>query len=145
MWRARWVRRAESGASVVELLIAVAVMGLIASVMIIALQPTDRQRLRGLASQIVLFIEEARLSAARTGGTVVLSFDREAHAYEAGGRTFHLPNGVEVGRTGGLPNNGRLMLRPSGESAGAEIPLALGSDRVDIRLDWLTGRLEVQP
>lgn len=137
-------RSGEDGVSVVELLVAVAIVGLVGTVMVMATGPSDRQRVRSAATALVVFLEEARLSAARSGTSVALTYREDEQAFLANGKRLDLARGVETSEGAGLPRDRALLLRPSGESRGAEIPLAVGDAHLVVRLDWLTGRLEVR-
>lgn len=132
----------QAGVSVVEMLVAVTLLGLLGSMLVVGFAPSETQRLRAAASGLVVFLEETRLRAARSGRPIAVVYDPSDRRYLADGRELVLPRGVDAGPRGGLPDG--VVVRPSGESAGASIVLALGVARTEVRLDWLTGRVELR-
>ncbi|MEO0819783.1 MAG: hypothetical protein AAF074_05060 [Pseudomonadota bacterium] len=123
-----------------ELIVAVAVIGLVGTLVLVGTRPSDTALLRNAAGRLAIFFEETRLEAALRGYSIALRYSDDTRTFYAGPRRFTLPAGVEA-ETGEPPL--AISLRPSGESGGALVRLSRGGARMAVRLDWLSGAVQV--
>ncbi|MEM7497496.1 MAG: prepilin-type N-terminal cleavage/methylation domain-containing protein [Pseudomonadota bacterium] len=140
--RARRRPRGEAGFSIIEMTVAVAVVGLLGTAVLLGTRPSDTLQLRNTAGRLALFIEETQLDAARRGHGIALRYSPAAHAFHAGPRVFALPEAVTVDRGNATPL--AVDMRPSGESGGALIRLVQGEAATTLKLDWLTGAVRLK-
>lgn len=135
-----------NGFSLVELMVALFVLGLLASVAVLAL-PGDRQALRREATRFALRAGAARDAAITGGAPVAVIVDPAGYRFErrAGAAWAPLPDTVfaderwgrgTVVRTGSARGEGRrVVFDEVGLAAGdAAVDLARGAEQVRVRL-----------
>ncbi len=123
-----------------EVVIAVAVVAGLGAAIALGAAPSERARLRAAAAELARVLEEARWRAAETGAPVALVYEPAARRVVGPAGVFALPEGLGLG-----PEPIRVAIRPSGASEGAVFVLAGETARATVRLDWLTGRVSVEP
>lgn len=138
--RCRRRRTGQKGFATVEVLVAVAVIVIVGTLGFLTFGNRDTARLRSEAADVALFLQQARLRAAESGQPVAVAFDDRSGALTSGTRSYVLDGGVR-----GSAAPARLRIAPSGENDGLILTLAAGDARTRVRLDWLTGRVEVGP
>ena len=142
IFRAKGPRRrsGQKGFATVEVLVAVAVLVIVGTLGVLTLGNRDSAVLRSEAADVALFLQQARLRAAESGQPVAVVFDDRTNTLISDGRSH-----VLAPRVSGAAVPARLRISPSGENDGMTLTLAAGEVRTRVRLDWLTGRVEVGP
>ncbi len=123
-----------------EVIIAVAVVAGLGTALAIGAAPSEGVRLRSAAAGLARVVEEARWRAAETGRPAALAYDPATRRVLGPYDAFELPRGITLG-----PEPIRVEIRPSGASEGAVFVLAGDQAQARVRLDWLTGRVTVEP
>ena len=103
---------------------------------------------RAAASAIAGTLRLARTRAIAEGRPVVVAFSPATHRVQAEGSPAQaLPPavGVAVVSLAGTAAAGNPSIRfaPDGSSTGGRVQLADGDRRVDVGVDWLTGRVRI--
>lgn len=138
------------GFTLFELLVVMLILALVAVATAPALTGTlSSTRERTAAHDLATTLRQTRGAAIAGNRDLALAIDTEAHTYAVDGeRVRQLPDSVtvslfaaqteQVGRTAG-----RIRFFPDGSSTGGEVTLATASRRYVVRVDWLTGRVDV--
>lgn len=137
--RIRAGRGGAKGFATVEVLVAVAVVVLIGTLSIVSFGGTDRARLNAEAAEVGLFLQEARMRALEGGRPIEIILSAKDGLLVAGPARHVFGRGITV-----MPEEARLVLRPSGENQGLDLTLARNDAVARIRVDWLTGKVEVR-
>jgi len=136
------------GFTLLEMIIVLAILGL--AVAIVALRgPVRPHRLeeRGIVAAVSEALRGARGRAIAENRPVLVAVDGERHGIAVeGGPTIEVPAGLDleaaVGAGGGLEKQlVGFRFSPDGSSTGARILIADGDRRIEISVDWLTGRV----
>ena len=147
MSRAGDIRR---GFTLVELLVVLAVLGLALTLVV----PIGRNAwpvvaARSGAETIAAALREARSDAIARNREAVLIVDLDAHALRLNGgppvsldRDFGLAlaTGSEEVLGAGV---GQIRFYPDGTSTGGRVTVALEKKRLDVVVDWMTGRVRI--
>ena len=145
-----WRNKNQAGFTLIEMIVVLAVMGLIAG-MVIAKGPmkshtlTQRAAVQALASGL----REARSRAVATNRPIEFAVDIEHKAFRIGDSTpTRLPPEFAmsmVSAAGQRINDTTAAIRfdPDGSSTGGRIELATESRHFRIGVDWLTGKVSV--
>jgi general secretion pathway protein H len=136
------------GFSLIELLVALAVMGF-ALVLIVGYKaPWSRGLgLEGTATELASGLRLARSQAIAENRPVAFALDLAGHRYRIGAASPRsLPATLSVGllTIDGEKRNptlGDIRFNPDGSSTGGRITLADGKRRMAVSVDWLTGRV----
>jgi general secretion pathway protein H len=143
----------ERGFTLIEMLCVLAIVGLLAAVILPEIpRATSRTRLEGFALETAALLKEDRNAALRRQIQVTTQVDAAARSIRSGvsGRTVKLPGDVTMDaklaarcldRTAGRS----IDFFPSGMSCGGTIALARPGTSLEIRVNWLTGGVEIVP
>jgi general secretion pathway protein H len=150
--RAEDIRNAR-GFALIEILCVLAIIGLLASIILPAVpRTTTRARLESYAVETAALLKADRNAALRRQTRVATQVDTEARAIRSGvtGRTIRLPGDVVVQATLAARCADRATGRsidffPSGMSCGGTIALARPGMGYEVRVNWLTGGVEIVP
>lgn len=131
--------RAESGFTLLEMLIVLAIMGALGA-MLVARGPSHSARLelRGAARELAAGLREAHMRALYSDKTQIFSIDPALQNYGVVGTVPHaLP------KIGFLPvTPSRFVFYPDGSAAGPVLTLVSGPNRITLGVNWLTGAVE---
>jgi general secretion pathway protein H len=143
----------EAGFTLLEMVCALAIVGLLAAVLLPAIpRQTSRTRLEAYAIETAALLKADRNAAIRRGLEVTTQVDAPSRSLRSGasGQTVRVPEDVRFETL--LPRNcdnrpvvASISFFASGMSCGGVIVLARLDAGYEIRVNWLTGRIEVVP
>jgi general secretion pathway protein H len=150
---ARAERFGERGFALIEILCVLAIIGLLAAIILPAVpRATTRAKLESYAVETAALLKADRNAALRRQVQVATRIDAEARLIRSGvsGRIIHLPNDVSVDAMLASRCAERSAVRsidffPSGMSCGGVIALARPGMRFEVRVNWLTGGVDIVP
>lgn len=150
--RAEAIRDAR-GFALIEILCVLAIIGLLAAIILPAIpHSTTRAKLESYAVETAALLKSDRNSALRRQVRVATQVDAEARAIRSGvtGQIIRLPRDVIVQATLAARCADRATGRsidffPSGMSCGGTIALARPGMGYEVRVNWLTGGVEIVP
>jgi general secretion pathway protein H len=141
------------GFALIEILCVLAIIGLLAAIILPAIpRTTTRSKLESYAVETAALLKADRNAALRRQARVATEVDAEARAIRSGvtGRIIRLPNDVVVQATLASRCAERAVGRsidffPSGMSCGGTIALLRPGMGYEVRVNWLTGGVEIVP
>jgi general secretion pathway protein H len=141
----------QQGFSLLEMVCVIAIIALVAAVLLpMVPRQTSRARLQAYAMQAATLLKSDRSAAIRRGVDVATLVDPHAHAIRAGAsrEMLQLPDDVRFDAL--LPQSCRqraalsvISFFPDGMSCGGTIALSRLGTAYEIRVNWLTGRIEM--
>ena len=141
----------QQGFSLLEMVCVIAIIALVAAVLLpMVPRQTSRPRLQAYAMQAATLLKSDRSAAIRRGVDVATLVDPHAHAIRAGAsrEILQLPDDVRFDAV--LPQSCRqraalsvISFFPDGMSCGGTIALSRLDTAYEIRVNWLTGRIEM--
>jgi len=143
-------REGAAGFTLIEMLVVLTVLGLVVGI-VISRGPMRSQtlELRSVASQVAQTLRLGRAQAISTNGPVRFAVDIAKRSYALdNGRVMTLPPGVGVSvvavaeETRGK-NIAAIRFQPDGSSTGGRVVLAEGTRKIQVGVDWLTGRVTI--
>ena len=141
----------EAGFTLLEMICILAIVALLAALILPALpRATSRPRLEAYALQAASILSADRNAAIRTKAAVATALNPNARTIRSGanGGSMQLPSDVAFdavlarqcnGRSGGE----RIEFFPSGMSCGGTIGISRSGAGFQVRVNWLTGGVEV--
>jgi general secretion pathway protein H len=143
----------ERGFALIEILCVLAIIGLLAAIVLPAIpRATSRARLEGYAVEIATMLKTDRGAALRRQVVVTTQVDARARSIRSGatGRTIRMPGDVGLdamlaSRCGDRPAGRSIDFLPSGMSCGGVIALARPGMGYEVRVNWLTGGVDIVP
>lgn len=140
----------DGGFTLIEVLVVLAVLGLSLG-LLLERGPWRSPRLdaRAAAGQVAQGLRLARAEAIARGRRVVFALDVAAGSYRVGeGPVRPLPRGLVLSMTAVANQTvgnrlGGIGFLPDGSSTGGRIELSAGQRRLQVGVDWLTGRVSV--
>jgi general secretion pathway protein H len=144
-------RAGERGVVLIEIVAVLAIIALLAAIILPAIpRATSRARLQAYAVDVAALITQDRNAAVRGRTQVVTQVDAPARLIVSGatGRELRLPDDVAVdallaARCGDRPSGGTIRFFPSGTSCGGVIALRRPGTGYQVRVNWLTGGVEI--
>ena len=143
----------EAGFTLLEMVCALAIVGLMAAVLLPAIpRQTSRTRLEAYAIETAALLKADRNAAIRRRLDVTTRVDAPSRSLRSGasGQTVRVPEDVRFETL--LPRNcdnrpvvASISFFASGMSCGGVIVLARLDAGYEIRVNWLTGRIEIVP
>ncbi len=130
-----------------------AIIGLMTAILLPLIpRATSRARLEGYALQVASLVTLDRTAAIRRRAQIHTQVDARSRIVASGatGEAVRLPDDVVVSamvaaRCGDRPSGGRIIFFASGMSCGGVIALARPGIGYQVRINWLTGGVEVVP
>ena len=147
-WRIKRVP-ADAGFTLLEMIVVVVVLGLAAGLVLQRGPPrSPTLDLRAAAEEVARTLRLARTRAIASDRDVMFRLDPAAHAFAVdGGPPRALPRSVAIEAMAASPGGGgriaAIGFAPDGSSSGGRIGLGEGARRIDIGVDWLTGRVDL--
>jgi general secretion pathway protein H len=143
----------EAGFTLLEMVCALAIVGLMAAVLLPAIpRQTSRTRLEAYAIETAALLKADRNAAIRRRLDVTTQVDAPSRSLRSGasGQTVHVPEDVRFETL--LPRNcdnrpvvASISFFAAGMSCGGVIMLARLDAGYEVRVNWLTGRIEIVP
>ena len=137
--------RRERGFTLIEILVVVAIMGLLIALIPRLTVGLERVRLRDAADRLALVLTEQHDRALHEGQPVTVSIDTQRLAYAVGeGKPHRLPAVVErltISWPDAAGPARSLQFFPDGSAAGCMIRLYAKRLSELVAVDWLTGRV----
>jgi general secretion pathway protein H len=143
----------EQGFALIEMLCVLAIIGLLAAIILPAIpRATTRAKLESYAVQTAALLKADRNAALRRQVQVTTQIDAEARSIRSGvsGRVIRLPNDVSLdamlaSRCADRNASSSIDFFPSGMSCGGVIALARPGMGFEVRVNWLTGGVDIVP
>jgi len=144
---------AERGFTLLEMVCVLAIIALLAAVLLPLIpHQTSRSRLQAYALQVAALLKADRNAAIRRQVSVATVVDAEARAIRSGSSQAVLRVPQDVRFDALLPQTCRerpalstISFFANGTSCGGAITLTRFDTGYEIRVNWLTGRIEVAP
>jgi general secretion pathway protein H len=143
----------QAGFTMLEMVCAMALIALLAAVLLpIAPRQTSRARLQAYALETATLLKSDRNAAIRAGADVSTLVDAPSRAIRSGAtsKTIRIPDDVRFDAL--LPRTcqqravlSTISFFADGMSCGGAITLARLDMAYEIRVNWLTGRIEIVP
>ena len=143
----------QTGFTLLEMVCAIALIAIIAAVLLpIAPRHTSRARLQAYALETATLLKSDRNAAIRAGADVSTLVDAPSRAIRSGAtsQTIRIPDDVRFDAL--LPRTcqqravlSTISFFADGMSCGGAITLARLDMAYEIRVNWLTGRIEIVP
>jgi general secretion pathway protein H len=143
----------QTGFSLLEMVCAMALIAILAAVLLpIAPRNTSRARLQAYALETATLLKSDRNAAIRAGADVSTLVDAPSRAIRSGAtsQTIRIPDDVRFDAL--LPRTcqqravlSAISFFADGMSCGGAITLARLDMAYEIRVNWLTGRIEIVP
>lgn len=143
----------QAGFSLMEMVCAMALIAILAAVLLpIAPRQTSRARLQAYALETATLLKSDRNAAIRAGADVSTLVDAPSRAIRSGAtsQTIRIPDDVRFDAL--LPRTcqqravlSTISFFADGMSCGGAITLARLDMTYEIRVNWLTGRIEIVP
>jgi general secretion pathway protein H len=143
----------DAGFTLLEVVCVLAILSIIAAVILPAMsQGTSRARLEGYALQIAGMLTADRHAAMRRRVPVVADIDVARRSVRSGatGRVLRLPADVTLdallaARCNKRPAGSAIQFFASGMSCGGVVAVTRAGTGYQIRVNWLTGGVEIVP
>lgn len=137
----------EAGFTLLELLIVLAIMGVVIGV-VVTRGPIRSQALqtRAAAGALAQTFRGARAQAIARSQTVTVAINpaRRSFAADQGPiRVLNAAVALEPGTVRGPNNTGLVRFSPDGSASGGGVILGDGKRRTQIDVEWLTGRVRI--
>ena len=143
-------RSGQAGFTILELLVVLAIMGMVAAVVASGWPAkSTRANSRVAAEMLASTLREARSQSIREGTTVSVWIDTQKRTFGIG-RVLDrsLPEGLQLalltGRGDAIGSTqGRIRFMPDGHSTGGRIDITTSSGKAAVGVDWLSGRVSI--
>jgi general secretion pathway protein H len=146
-------RKGEQGFALIEILCVLAILGMLAAIILPAIpRATTRAKLESYAVETAALLKADRNSALRKQVQVTTQVNAPQRLIRSGvtGQTIRLPadvslNAVLATRCADRVAGRSIDFFPSGMSCGGAITLARPGIRYEVRVNWLTGGVDIVP
>ena len=143
----------QAGFALIEILCVLAVIGLLAAIILPSVpRATTRAKLESFAVQTAAMLKADRNAALRRQVQIVTLVDAPSRSIRSGatGKIIRLPDDVQVdailaSRCADRSAGRSIDFFPSGMSCGGTIALARPGMGYEVRVNWLTGGVDIVP
>lgn len=129
-------RGASRGIALIEVLVTLTIVVMIGALSFATFGKRGPALVRAEAAEVALVLQRARMEAAERGQPVEIRWQADTRTLVAGSGRHQLRTGVE-----GPSDPLQVTLQPTGQSEGLILPVTADGFRVEITLDWLTGKV----
>jgi general secretion pathway protein H len=144
---------AEDGLTLLEVVCVVAIISIVAAIIVPAIpHGTPRARIEAYALETASLLKADRIAAMRRGTEVATAIDAGSRSVRSGAsrRTVRMPNDVVfdatlAARCGDRSAGATISFFASGMSCGGTIALTRQGVGYQIRVNWLTGGVDIVP
>jgi general secretion pathway protein H len=141
----------ERGFTLLEMACVLAIVAILAAILLPRVPTeTSRPRLEAYAVEAVALLKSDRTSAIRRRLPISTEIDIQARSIRSGSttRTMRLPDDVQFSavlpeRCNNRPAYSTISFLPTGMSCGGVLGLTRSGDGFEIRVNWLTGGIEL--
>jgi general secretion pathway protein H len=145
-----WSNDREAGFTLIEVVAVMVIIALIASLAITMIPGTGRARLKALTLETAALLRRERLGAILTGRERDVSLDGERRVLVSdGGDVVAIPKDVIVDILGvdelWAGRSAVVRFHPDGASSGAVLRLSREKAEYEIRVNWYTGGIAIEP
>ena len=142
---------AQAGFTLLEIVCVLAIVALLAAVALPAVpRATSRPMLEGYALRTATLLKADRDAAVRRGAEIRTNIDASDRSVRSGatGQLIKIPADVQIrallaSRCNGRASSGRISFFQTGMSCGGTITLTRPGGGYQVRVNWLTGGVEV--
>jgi len=146
-------RKAEAGFTLVEMVCVIAIIAMLAAILLPHIsRATSRPRLEGYAVETASLLKADRTAAMRRRVPIATQVDASERYLRSGstGRVLRVPDDVTFSATLPIRCNDRpafstISFFATGMSCGGTIVLSRLGAAYEIRVNWLTGGIEIVP
>jgi general secretion pathway protein H len=143
--------RGEDGFTLIEMVCVLAIVAILAAILMPRVSgETSRPRLEGYAIEVAAILKGDRTAAMKAGRQIATSIDANLRSFRSGatGRAMQVADDVVVTallpeRCNDRPALSTVSFFPNGMSCGGVIKLDRGEHGYEIRINWLTGGIEI--
>jgi general secretion pathway protein H len=143
----------EAGFTLLEVVCVIAILAILAAMVMPALpRGTSRPRLEAYAVQMAALLKADRQAAVRRQTKIATDVNAEARLVRSGatGRIVRVPDDVKIdallpARCGDQPGASTVHFFSSGMSCGGVIALSRSGFGYEVRVNWLTGGVDIVP
>lgn len=147
------VLHGEDGFTLIEMVCVLALVAMMAAILLPrASRETSQPRLEGYAIEAAAILKTDRTAAMKTGRQVATSVDASMRSIRSGttGQVLRIADDVVVTallpeRCNDRPALSTVSFFPNGMSCGGSIALSRGGRGYEVRINWLTGGIEIVP
>jgi general secretion pathway protein H len=138
------------GFTLIELLVVLAIGAFLTALVVPRLTgATQKAAVRSAARELEAALRATRSTAMAQGHAQALILNTASGAFQEGAHTGRLPGGVHLALTTTTGDRlegetGRIRFFPDGTSTGGGIDVWSGSDRNQVLVDWLSGRVSIE-
>src|SRR5215813_14323401 len=145
-----WSSDRKAGFTLIEAVAVMLIIALMASLAITMMPGTGRAKLKAVTMETAALLRRERLSAILTGRERQVAIDGERRVLIGdGGGTVPIPADVAIDLLGASQSQGyrALVVRfhPDGASSGAVLRLSREKAEYEIRVNWYTGGVSIEP
>jgi general secretion pathway protein H len=145
-----WSNDRKAGFTLIEVVAVMAIIALVASLAITMIPGTGRARLKALTLETAALLRRERLGAILTGRERDVSLDGERRVLVSdGGDAVAIPQDVVVDVLGvnelWAGRSAVVRFHPDGASSGAVLRLSREKAEYEIRVNWYTGGIAIEP
>jgi general secretion pathway protein H len=143
-----WSHDRKAGFTLIEVVAVMLIIALLASLAITMMPGTGRAKLKAVTMEAAALLRRERLGAILTGRQVAIDGERRVLIGDGGG-TVAIPADVVLDLLSASPAqaNRAVVVRfhPDGASSGAVLRLSREKAEYEIRVNWYTGGVSIEP
>ena len=143
----RWNETKAPGFTLIEMLVCLAILAILAALFANGFTASrEKSQLTASANELAIALRTTRDLALAESRPETFALDTARRTYSsAGGVARHLGREVDVRLTAldSGARGGTIRFFPDGGSTGGALALTLDKRRLDVTVDWLTGRIAI--